>query len=548
MPVNNTKSSYAAQQPFMSEDVPATQPYPSRQPLASPPNGFSKPPRSDGLNSPRQYYDDEQAYPVPNRVHDLHRKASGDISASNSDPDSVLEYYKGPDGKNGNRAAPPAAAGKDKKKGVKPANWEQLEKDENNWIHRDKLKEIESRELEEAGFRVGRSSRSNSRSQSAARTTRDRKNSELTDATSNADDPPEPRKRVVSTIQAADEEEDDEQPNWDLRTPEEIAADNEQWAIRHNNNSHVLRPSTSRIPIAKLSPVPVPYTYVERDAPLPRSRKGSAHWSGDALAVNGARVRSGSVSSQVLMDDLDANEEFVRTPLQRNFSNPTSPVTGSPPKAKTPAKPSPVSGTRKTSALKAPAKPRNASGASPIKRPGTSGGSISRPTTSHRPEGEAPWIATMYKPDPRLPPDQQIIPTHARRMKQEEWESEGRVGSMYGTDFRLLNTDEFENKRLSQIIPTDIEREQEEKQWPLPSPTKKHTPERIDTNLRSPTNEQGSYKLTPTIPQSPRIASRGSNHRPTQSTSPPKITNMTRLPEPSTTEEKEKKGCCCIVM
>ncbi|KAF2712945.1 hypothetical protein K504DRAFT_369414 [Pleomassaria siparia CBS 279.74] len=545
VPVNNTKPSYAAPQPFMSEDVPPAQSYPSRQPLASQHNGYSKPLRSE-MDSQRQYYQDEPAYLVPNRVNELHKNASGEISASNSDPDSVLEYYKGPETGNGNKSAQQAAAGKDKKKAVKPANWEQLEKDHNNWIHRDKLKEIESRELEEAGFRVGRSSRSNSRSQSAARMTRDRKNSELTDPMSNGDDDRErePRKRVVSTIPAADEEEDDnEQLNWDLRTPEEIAADNEQWAIRNNNNHQLLRPSTSRIPIAKMSPVPVPHTYVERDAPLPRSRKGSAHWSGDALATNGARMRSGSVSSQVITDDPDSNEEPGKSPLQRNFSNPTSPK-----KAKAPAKPTPASGARKTSALKAPAKPRNTSGTSPIKRPGTSGGSISRPTTSgHRPEGEAPWIATMYKPDPRLPPDQQIIPTHAKRIQQEQWESQGRVGSMYDRELRLLN-DEFPEKRLSQIDPIALEKEREEKQWPLPSssPTTKHVPERIDTNLRSPTNDQGSYKLTPTIPQSPRIQSRSSNHRTTSSTATPKATNTTRLPESAAADEKENKACCCI--
>jgi hypothetical protein len=540
----------------MSGDVPAAQPYPSRQPITTQSNGFSKPARLDGQDS--QHYEDESAYLVPTRVSDLHKKPSGDLSAGNSDPDSVLEYYKGPDGKNGSgsrsRSSSQAAVTRNKKKGVKPENWEQLEKDQNNWIHRDKLKEIEIKEMAEAGFRVGRSSRSNSRSQSAVRAKRDRKNSELSDPMSNnEDDDPPPRKRVVSTIPAADEE-DNEQMNWDLRTPEEIAADNEQWAIRHNNYNHNVRPSTSRIPIAKLSPVPVPYTYVERDAPLPRSRKGSANWSGDALALNGARVRSGSVSSQVIMDDVDATERIVQAPLQHNFSNPASPVNRSPQKARTPAKPSLASGTRKpSSTLKAPAKPRIVSGNSP-KRPGTSGGSISRPTTSHRPEGEAPWIASMYKPDPRLPPDQQIIPTHAKRIQQEQWESQGRVGSMYDTDFRLLNTDEPSDKRLSQINPIELEEERErqeqEKQWPLPSPspTKKYTPERADTNLRSPTNEQGSYKLTPTIPQSPRGPSRSSTHRTAPSISAPKPRKTTRLPEPAHDSESEKKGRCCIVM
>lgn len=37
-----------------------------------------------------------------------------------------------------------------------------------------------------------------------------------------------------------------------------------------------------------------------------------------------------------------------------------------------------------------------------------------------QPEGEAPWIADMYKPDPRLPQDEQIIPTHAKRLAREK--------------------------------------------------------------------------------------------------------------------------------
>lgn len=58
-------------------------------------------------------------------------------------------------------------------------------------------------------------------------------------------------------------------------------------------------------------------------------------------------------------------------------------------------------------------------------------------------EGEAPWIASMYKPDPRLPPDQQMLPTHAKRMAQEQWEKEGKVGTVYDRDFRPLNVQGF---------------------------------------------------------------------------------------------------------
>jgi hypothetical protein len=498
------------------------------------------------MDSQRPYYD-EEAYLVPNQVNELQRKPS-DITANGSDPDSVVDLYK-TESKNGSKNGSQTALNnpKKKKKGGATKQWQEIEKDDNNWIHRDKLKEIESRELEAAGFRVGRSSRSNSRSQSA--NPRGRKNSEaaFSEPSSNGEEHVEQR-RIVSPIPAAEEEDVEDDPaNWDLRTPEEIAAEREFFATPRTN-SHTIRPSTSRIPIAKLSPAPVPNTFVERDAPLPRSRKGSANWTGDAIATNGARVRSGSVSSQVLMDDPRPSGELLRTPLQSNFSNPTSPVTGSPPKAKTPGKAAATPGGRKTSAQRSTSQAkRTTSATSPVKRPGTSGGSISRPTTSHRPEGEAPWIATMYKPDPRLPPDQQIIPTHAKRMQQDQWETEGKHGSMYDREFRLLNTEEFKDKRASQISPLDIQNPPEDdEQWPLPSPTKRSIDK--EKEPKSPVNE-GAYKLTPTIPQSPRVPSRAEPRRPSISataTSPKP--NTTRVPDLPAQEEKEKKGCCCIVM
>ncbi|KAK4975592.1 hypothetical protein LTR28_009234 [Elasticomyces elasticus] len=45
----------------------------------------------------------------------------------------------------------------------------------------------------------------------------------------------------------------------------------------------------------------------------------------------------------------------------------------------------------------------------------------------------------MYKPDPRLPPDQQMLPTHVKRMMQEQWEREGKTGSMYNRGIDLLD-------------------------------------------------------------------------------------------------------------
>jgi hypothetical protein len=532
----------------------ATSAHAPRQPHTSQASGFVRPVRSPTWDSQNQGYENDR--PQFSAERGLHRKPSGDMNAISNDPDSVLDYYKS---QANNKRTTSAVKGKPKKKPTKGGpgdpNWQALEQDQDNWIHRDKLKEIETKELEAAGFRVGRTSGSNSRSQSATRRARDRRGSEAAGAGQNGDERNGAR-RVVSPIPAEDEDAVEQDNDWNPTTFEELAAGGHPTSPRTNNHSG--RPSTSRIPLPKSSAIPVPTSLAERDAPLPRSRAGSGNWDGNAIATNGARVRSGSIASQFLLDEPEGDRETTppyghkRKVSGANASPPKSPMK-SPMKAKTPGKPGPASGARKTSVKTPATKNRQTSGTSPPKRPGTSGGSTSRPTTSHRPEGEAPWLATMYKPDPRLPPDQQIIPTHAKRMQQEQWENEGRVGSMYDKDFRLLNTDDPDGKRLSQIDPIELERQRENEAWPLASsekettkqPSKQLSLERIDTNPnKSQANEQGAYKLTPTIPHAPRVPSPKLAPPIDPPASQPKTT---RLPEP-VEEATEKKGCCCIVM
>ncbi|KAH9861301.1 hypothetical protein IAQ61_011038 [Plenodomus lingam] len=511
-------------------------------------NGFAKPVRSPTWDSQDQY-EYSQAKRVADgqdRMNGLHKKASGDVRARavTSDQEGVQEYYKS----HANATNKKTAKGKPKKKATRSTSADpslsKAELDETNWIHRDKLKEIETRELEEAGFRVGRSSRSNSRSQSATRRPRDRTNSESTELTQMED---RAERRLVSPIPAEDDEAFEQYNAWNATNHGQGI---HEFQPASPKTSHNGRPSTSRIPLPKTSGIPVPALLADRDAPLTRSRTGSMNWSGDAIATNGARMRSGSVGSQALLDD--AEEGRQTTPpyvgharnLSAGSNSPKSPQK-SPVKAKNPTKANTTTGTRKTSAQKTQPK-RVTSGAASGKRPGTSGGAVSRPTTSHRPEGEAPWIATMYKPDPRLPPDQQIIPTHAKRMQQQQWENEGRVGSMYGKDFRLLD-DSPPDKRLSQIDPIQLEKARENEAWPLSSPEKQEQPlERQESNTaKSPVAEQGGYKLTPTIAQGARS--------PSPKMAPPiepaerRSSGVTRIPEPIE-EAKEKKGCGCIVM
>ncbi|EUC32952.1 hypothetical protein COCCADRAFT_37151 [Bipolaris zeicola 26-R-13] len=536
VPVNGLRESLD-QEHHMSEYGAYT--HGAHQSYSSQANGFAQPVRSPTWGS----QDQGRSQPVSDRVDELHKKKSGEMIASNTDQDSVLEYYKT---HTNNKRGPSSIKGKPKKKTSKGGQSDP-EYDENNWIHRDKLKEIETRELEEAGFRVGRSSRSNSRSQSASRRARDRTNSESTEQSKNGDERSEPRKRV-STIPAGDEEAYENHTTSPTLQDETV-----EFQPTSSKANHTVRPSTSRIPLPKTSGIPVPSSVADRDAPLPRSRAGSTHLNGESIATMGARVRSGSVGSQVLLDDYeDGQERMMHHGHRRNTSTGSYSPPKSPQKSpvKKPAGKQNPSASRKTSVQKKQTKSRTTSSTSPPnKRPGTSGGMATRPTTAHRPEGEAPWIASMYKPDPRLPPDQQIIPTHAKRMQQEQWENEGRVGSMYDKDFRLLNDDPMMSKRLSQLAnldPIAIEKAREEEAWPLPSPTKQESSsnEKGDTNTaKSPTMEQSAYKLTPTIPQ-------GADRSPSPKLAPPIVPaqpkpEVTRVAEPKE-EVKEKKGLCCI--
>lgn len=531
VPLDGSRQSYD-QEAFMSGHSVSSY----GKPHTSQATGFAKPVRSTTWES-QGFYEDERGTHASGRASSLHKKPSRDvIAAAEQDGAYVKNNTKG-------KMGPPASV---RGRGAKKSNTGSSgdpEADQNNWIHRDKLKEIEIREMEEAGFRVGPSSRSNSRSQSASRRTRDSTNSELTDGLQNDD---RYGRRVVTRIPAEDEEAfgDQKQYAWSPTDSEDPAPEMQPPSSRTN---HTVRPSTSRIPLPKTSGIPVPAAVADRDAPLPRSRTGSANWNGD-IAAAGARVRSGSVGSQVLLDDIMDGGKLGH---KRNNSSSASASSlkqplKSPIKAKTPGKTAAAPGSRKTSTTsRTTSKARQASGTN--KRPGTSGNAVSRPTTSHRPEGEAPWIATMYKPDPRLPPDQQIIPTHAKRMQQEQWENEGRVGSMYDTDFRLLNTEQMGGQRLSQIDPVALEKERESGQWPLSSydTQPQQSEEKAEPNSdKSPTAEQPQFKLTPTIPQTPRVPSpKPASIKRVPSEKP----KTTRVPEP-TDDVPEKKGKCCIVM
>ncbi|EMD01159.1 hypothetical protein BAUCODRAFT_144716 [Baudoinia panamericana UAMH 10762] len=453
--------------------------------------------------------------------------------------------------------------------------------DDSAWIHRDKLAQIEIQEMEEAGINVRssrrslsngpgvarRSSRSASRPGAQRGMSRERRGEgELEGAGMLHSGVEDHQRKRVSTIPAAEEEEFEHDRSFDPNVDSEIRTQEEIAAERHSaSKPHIIRPSTSRIPISRISTVPVPQDVVDRDSPLPRSRSGSGAWAGNWDEMQYARrARSSSIASQVLEDEVNGAHAVPRPDssyMQDSSEN-------SPPKARLPNKAKRTSAGRRTSGT-ANGNSRPNSGyqnkALTPQRPSSRTERRSRPSTSHAPEGEAPWIATMYKPDPRLPPDQQMLPTHAKRMMQDQWEKSGKSSTAYDRDFRPLNDQEFRqppsktprlehdpfpqpqpspNGTLSLMKPEArmSPHTEGERPWPL-------TPAKSDSKSESGSTRPGTsggYRITPTIAPPPNIQRPSTSG---QNSALPRD-GAQRVPD---FDEKDvpykKKGCaCCVVM
>lgn len=393
--------------------------------------------------------------------------------------------------------------------------------DDSKWIHRDKLAKIESEELQAAGFIVPRS-------RGTSKQRRDRSRSAMRRGTDASEQSHHARSRKNST--AADS------AAWDLRTPEEIAE--EEAANHYFATNSVKGGSGSRIPVKKPTPAPISMDNLDRGSnPGPRPKSGNP--DDNNLAYSKNRSRSTSVK---LLDS--AGPDSSLQPAKRSATD-TSPKKS-------------ATGGRKGSA---PAKTGNGAN-----RPKTRGGtnrdssnnSTTRPTTrsgelspgNKAPEGDPPWMINAYKPDPRLPPDQQLLPTVARRLQQEQWEKEGKFGDVYDKDFRPLNDNflkppEAEAENETDKGQQDEEGQQQGDEWPL----------RADA-VKSPTQRSGSYSTMPKISDKPQASplpsprTPATPHMPPQEQPAPKPEKPApeRVPEPPEEEEK-KGGCgCCVVM
>lgn len=409
------------------------------------------------------------------------------------------------------------------------------ELDDSKWIHRDKLAKIESEELQAAGIFLPRA-RDRARSKSANRPRRDQSQDKV-NGHGRVGDHASVRSRKNSAVTIDPKTPDlTSVPSWDLRCPEEIA---EESYFASNGGSK----SISRIPVAKLSPAPIPSEHLERDTLLIRKRENSPA-DEDSITYPKPRARSGSTGDSLSKASTNGT---IPKGGQAKAGQDGKRVDSSPKKTTT------TPGARKPSAPKA----ANGAAGRPKTRGGPShgststGGGTTRPTTrsgelspgSSKPmEGEPPWMVSAYRPDPRLPPDQQLLPTVAKRLQQEKWEREGKFGTVYDKEFRPLTDEGF--LKPPEAGPhageADDSRETPENQaeWPLKNEPK--SPSALS-------GRTGSYSTMPKITEKPPMSPIPSPRTPSQ---PPQPLTTTRVPEPpEDPPEKKSGGCgCCIVM
>lgn len=386
------------------------------------------------------------------------------------------------------------------------------EMDNENWIHRDKLAKIESEELHQAAVLFQRRMRAESKSSAGRGRSHDSHQSGVNGTTVTTTEQTEPWPEVPEEPDQNGVQEE-ERKNWDLRRPEEIAADKAAASIYSNPG---LRKSSSRIPISTASPAPL-VPSVSHDSGGARSRAPTDENDNDT----DSRGRRASEPAPA--------EPEASTPSPENRPGSRGTTTPSSPSKKTPAKTT-GSTVRKTSAPPANRKPTGRSRAVS----GNNGNNSSqRPTTPSRtptavntPEGDPPWLATMYKPDPLLPPDQQMLPTLAKKMQQEQWEKEGRTGITYDRDFAPLA-----------VRPKDEPAPEKPVEPPQPESPRKELPPKPKSPEPARPNTSTGYSTMPKLQDTPPI-----ELTPNPNWNPPVVS----APEPT---EKEEKGCgCCIVM
>ncbi|KAK4127986.1 hypothetical protein N657DRAFT_631684 [Parathielavia appendiculata] len=515
-----------AEKPFLNEDNLHA---PGRLPLASQNGNLTMRAVTDPETPPQMYSDGEPSSEVNEKTldiiaqHDRQDVKPRSLRQHANISQNSLEHHGAT---NGERVEDTKKRGPN---GMHPDS----DSDENSkWIHRDKLAKIESEELQAAGIILPRQ-RDRERSKSQNRPRRDQSQDKITGSGRSiaGSENAVPRSRKNSAATTTDMRTLDAAsiPSWDLRRPEEIQEEGDgHWVVNANGKG-------SRIPVAKDSPVPIPTEHLARDARLPRRRDGSPGLE-DTITYPKPRARSGSTGN--------ALAKVPSTPPttqanKRPDSSPKKPATATVSK-----KPKPANGTAGRPKTRGAASKDSTSSGTATTRPSTRSGEREFSSSHCKPmEGEPPWMVSAYRPDPRLPPDQQLLPTVAKRLQQEKWEREGKFGSVYDKEFRPLTDEGFlkppENGTQEKEVDKEAEKEgqkENEGDWPLKAEAKSPT-------LPARTN---SYSTMPKIADTPAVNTLPSPRTPGHQ---PQLSQTVRVPEPPEETTQKKGGCgCCIVM
>ncbi|KAL9579798.1 MAG: hypothetical protein Q9203_006551 [Teloschistes exilis] len=354
------------------------------------------------------------------------RPTLSDGNRSGSEADSLLDLYGHP------RSIIEGPEKSERNVTLEPAYHDGEDPESSRWIHRDKLAIIESHEMQEAGIKLPKPRRSKNSLRHKKSHSRNHSTTSL------KDQPPEvyaPRDGKRQKVRSPNPQPAQDSPDeYDQRGPDEVVSESAvgRGPLAMYNQPH-LGKSGSKIPLPRASPLPIAQNHIERSTPLPRQRLKADE---EGFLYSKLRSRSNSVGSRILLDEPDLNA----IPPTVSPPNGLSPSPGSPPKQRLVSKTGSINGARPktsngirsvTDPQRLRTSPTMQKPAAGFIRPKSRSGLEARPATAvNRLEGDAPWIAEMYKPDPRLPPEQQMLPTHAKRLQQEQREREAREAGL----------------------------------------------------------------------------------------------------------------------
>ncbi|KAK4693694.1 hypothetical protein P7C71_g3755, partial [Lecanoromycetidae sp. Uapishka_2] len=162
----------------------------------------------------------------------------------------------------------------------------------------------------------------------------------------------------------------------------------------------------------------------------------------------------------------------------------------------------------------------------------------------------------MYKPDPRLPPDQQLLPTHAKRLQQEQWERaqkeaeqrrlEGKASPQLPREFSPLAEHTINGLQPSSRDADEkgIQEQQQGSEWPLTvaTPGVKDRDQRPMGSSGVGDGGHAGYSTVPRVKEKSPV-------KVSKPLDPFERERLEREEEKDRREEEKQKNCgCCIVM